>query len=67
MSGIDRINRLGLAIPVTRFLSPGRVKVSYPVYLLTKDEFDYGETVEESFKGYSRKIRVCELDAGADA
>ena len=67
MSGIDRINRLRLAIPVTRFLSQGRVKVSYPVYLLTKDEFDYGETVEESFKGFSRKIRVCELNPRPDA
>ncbi len=42
--------------------TPGRIKVSYPVYLLTKDRFDYGETVKESFKGFSRKIRVCELD-----
>ena len=42
--------------------TPDRINVSYPVYLLTKDDFDYGEIVEESFKGFSRKIRICELD-----
>ncbi len=54
--GINLASRLEVSC------TPGYIKVSYPVYLLTKDRFDYGETVAESFKGFSREIRVCELD-----
>jgi len=42
--------------------TPGKIKVSYPVYLLTKDDFNYTEPQEESFKGFSRQDKVCELD-----
>jgi class 3 adenylate cyclase len=58
---------INLASRLEASCTPGRIKVSYPVYLLTKDDFDYGEVVEENFKGFSRKIRVCELDPGLDA
>lgn len=53
---------INLASRLEASCTPGCIKVSYPVYLLTKDSFDYGELEEESFKGFSRKIRVCELD-----
>ena len=55
---------INLASRLEASCTPGRIKVSYPVYLLTKDRFDYEETVEESFKGFARKIRVCELAPG---
>jgi adenylate cyclase len=55
---------INLASRLEASCTPGHIKVSNPVYLLTKDEFNYGATVEESFKGFSRKIRVCELDPG---
>ena len=55
---------INLASRLEASCTPGRIKVSYPVYLLTKEEFDYGDRVEEDFKGFSRKIRVCELDPG---
>ncbi|MCP4388397.1 MAG: adenylate/guanylate cyclase domain-containing response regulator [Gammaproteobacteria bacterium] len=55
---------INLASRLEASCTPGRIKVSYPVYLLTRDGFDYGEPIEESFKGFSRKIRVCELDPG---
>jgi len=54
--GINLASRLEISS------APGRIKVSYPVYLLTKDHFDYGEPKEESFKGFSRQIKVCELN-----
>ncbi len=56
---------INLASRLEASCTPGCIKVSYPVYLLTKDKFDYGEAVEESFKGFSRQIRVCELDPWA--
>jgi adenylate cyclase len=55
---------INLASRLEASCTPGHIKVSNPVYLLTKDEFNYGATVEENFKGFSRKIRVCELDPG---
>jgi class 3 adenylate cyclase len=53
---------INLASRLETSCTPGRIKVSYPVYLLTKNDFDYGEPKEESFKGFSRQIKVCELD-----
>jgi len=53
---------INLASRLEASCTPGHIKVSYPVYLLTKDDFNYGEISEESFKGFVRKIRVCELD-----
>jgi len=58
---------INLASRLEASCTPGRIKVSYPIYLLTKDGFDYGEVVEEDFKGFSRKIRVCELDPSLEA
>jgi signal transduction histidine kinase/DNA-binding response OmpR family regulator len=58
---------INLASRLEASCTPGCIKVSYPVYLLTKDRFDYGEPVEENFKGLARKIRVCELDPRAVA
>ena len=58
---------INLASRLEASCTPGCIKVSYPIYLLTKDDFDYGEAVEESFKGFSRKIRVCELDPSLGA
>ena len=58
---------INLASRLEASCTPGRIKVSYPVYLLTKEEFDYGDMVEEDFKGFSRKIRVCELNPRPDS
>jgi adenylate cyclase len=53
---------INLASRLETSCTPGKIKVSYPVYLLTKDEFKYAQPQEESFKGFSRQIKVCELD-----
>ncbi len=42
--------------------SPGKIKVSYPVYMLTKETFTYDDLEEETYKGFTRPIRVSELD-----
>ena len=52
---------VNLASRLETSCTPGSIKVSYPVYLLTKDNFDYAEPHEEYFKGFLRKIKVCEL------
>jgi len=42
--------------------SPGKILVSFPVYIATRDEFSYGETVYREFKGFARRVRVAELE-----
>jgi signal transduction histidine kinase/class 3 adenylate cyclase len=53
---------INLASRLETSCTPGKIKVSYPIYLLTRDEFNYEEPQQESFKGFSRQIKVCELD-----
>jgi len=55
---------INLASRLESSCTPGSIKVSYPVYTLTCDEFPYDSIVEESFKGFARQIKVCELDPG---
>jgi len=42
--------------------TPGHIKVSHSVYLLSADMFPYEPLQEESFKGFSRQVKVCELN-----
>jgi len=51
---------VNLASRLETTCTPGNIKISYPVYLLAKDDFEFSELKEESFKGFSRKIKVCE-------
>ena len=52
---------VNLASRLEESCTPGQIKLSHPVYLLAKDHFTFGELNEESFKGFSRKIKVCEV------
>ena len=53
---------INLASRLESSCTPGSIKVSYAIYTLTSDEFQYGPIVEENFKGFARQIKVCELD-----
>jgi len=53
---------VNLAARLEASCSPGRIKVSHPVYLLTREAFSYEATTEEEFKGFARALCVCELD-----
>lgn len=52
---------INLASRLEASCTPGNIKVSYPVYQLCKDKFDFGELKEETFKGFARQIKVCEV------
>ena len=52
---------VNLAARLESSCTPGRIKVSHPVYLLTHDAFNYEELQEEQFKGFARALQVCEL------
>jgi len=43
--------------------TPGKTLVSFPVYVATRDEFRYGDSVYREFKGFARRVRVAELTA----
>jgi len=53
---------INLASRLETSCTPGHVKVSNAVYTLTCDRFPYEPIQEESFKGFARPIKVCELD-----
>lgn len=53
---------VNLASRLEETCTPGHIKISHPVYLLAKDHFDFSLLNEESFKGFSRKIKVCEYE-----
>lgn len=53
---------VNLAARLESTCTPGHIKVSYPVYLLTSDAFSYAPIREESFKGFARQLKVAELD-----
>lgn len=42
--------------------TPGWIKVSYPVYLLTRGHFGYEALQQEEFKGFARTMQVSELN-----
>jgi adenylate cyclase len=42
--------------------TPGNIKVSYPIYALTRERFPYDDLREEQFKGMARPLQVCELN-----
>ncbi len=52
---------VNLASRLESSCTPGNIKVSYAVYSLTCDELPYDPIIEESFKGFARQIKVCEL------
>ena len=52
---------INLASRLEASCTPGNIKVSYPVYQLSKEKFDFGELKQETFKGFARKIKACEL------
>ena len=52
---------VNLAARLEASCTPGNIKVSHPVYLLTSELFNYGPLKDENFKGFSRQIKVCEL------
>lgn len=56
---------VNLASRLETSCTPGHIKISYPVYLLTRDNFPYTPLHEENFKGFARKLKVCELDPGS--
>jgi signal transduction histidine kinase/class 3 adenylate cyclase len=53
---------VNLASRLESTCTPGNIKLSYPVYLLAKDNFTFSVLKEESFKGFARKIKVCEYE-----
>ena len=53
---------INLASRLEASCTPGQIKVSHPIHALTCDEFPYDPLNEESFKGFARKTKVCELD-----
>lgn len=53
---------VNLAARLESTCTPGYIKVSYPVYLLTSEAFSYEPIREESFKGFARQLKVAELD-----
>mgnify|MGYP001822203553 FL=1 len=52
---------INLASRLEASCTPGNIKISYPVYQLCKEKFDFGKLKEETVKGFSRQIKVCEL------
>ncbi len=52
---------INLASRLEASCTPGNIKVSFPIFNLTRDKFDFVELEEESFKGFSRQIKVYEL------
>ncbi|MFV2057635.1 MAG: response regulator [Thiohalomonadales bacterium] len=53
---------VNLASRLERSCTPGCIKVSQPVYLLTSDQFPFSPVHEECFKGFARQLKVCELN-----
>ena len=53
---------VNLAARLESTCTPGRIKVSQPVYSLTNELFDYEPLHEEKFKGFARQLKVAELD-----
>lgn len=54
--GVNLAARLESACP------PGRIKVTYPVFSLTRSALRYGPLQEERFKGFAREVKVAVLD-----
>lgn len=52
---------INLASRIESACTPGHIKVSQTVYMLTQDQFPFGPLEETSFKGFKRKILVSEL------
>ena len=53
---------VNLASRLESSCTPGNIKVSHSVYLLSADNFPYEPLQDESFKGFSRQVKVCELN-----
>lgn len=53
---------VNLAARLETTCTPGRIKVSQSVYSQTSEMFDYEPLHEEQFKGFSRQLKVAELD-----
>lgn len=53
---------VNLAARLEAGCAPGRVLVSFPVYVATRDAWAYGEPEQREFKGFARPVHVAELD-----
>ncbi len=53
---------VNLAARLETGCTPGRVLVSFPVYVATKELYPYDEPVMREFKGFARHVNVAELD-----
>lgn len=56
---------VNLAARLESSCTPGCIKVSHSVYVQTRDRFNYKTVQEERFKGFSRQVKVAELDPAA--
>jgi two-component system, sensor histidine kinase ChiS len=52
---------VNLASRLQNHCTPGRVAVTYPVYALTKEQYQFTELTEVTFKGFQHNHRICEL------
>ena len=53
---------VNLASRLENSCTPGNIKVSHSVYLLSAENFPFESLQDESFKGFSRQVKVCELN-----
>lgn len=53
---------INLASRLESTCTPGKIKVSHPIYVLTRERFPYDDLIEENYKGIVRALQVCELD-----
>jgi len=53
---------VNLAARLETGCTPGKVLVSFPVYVATKEIYPYDEPVMREFKGFARHVNVAELD-----
>lgn len=57
---------VNLASRLEATCSPGRIRVSHPVYAFTQNHYRYDELPEQEMKGFPYPVRVYELDPSGD-
>jgi adenylate cyclase len=57
---------VNLAARLETGCAPGRILVSFPVYMATRREHAYGEPTLREFKGFAHPVNVAELDPGGE-
>lgn len=53
---------VNLAARLESSCTPGKIRVNFVVYSLTRENFSYEAPFEEEVKGFARPVRVCELE-----